>query len=331
MIRAFGEWEKQEMLLVTLPHENSDWNCYLDDILSSYCSFVKSAAKYQKVGVISPSKEKFKAFLDGMNLSNLHEIVSFEIATNDTWIRDYGAIDVLKDGEIVSYDFGFNAWGGKFDSSLDNSVNKKLFENCYLKGSLEEIDLILEGGSVDFNGEGVLLTTKKCLLNSNRNAKFDQSKIETKLKELFGLKKIIWLERGFIKGDDTDSHIDTLARFISCDTIAYSSCDDRQDEHFDELAAMREELEMSGFKLVALPLPKAKFYKGRRLPATYANFVFVNGALIVPVYGDNNDEIVLDRLQDALPNLEVVAVDATVFIRQNGSLHCSCQNRFALS
>ncbi|MGI7161967.1 agmatine deiminase family protein, partial [Campylobacter coli] len=174
----------------------------------------------------------------------------------------------------------------------------------------------------------VMLTSSNCLLNENRNSHLDKSQIEAKLKEIFGLKQIIWLENGFIKGDDTDHHIDTLARFIDKNTIVHSICEDEKDEHYIPLQKMKKELEATGFNLVELPLPKPLYHEERRLGATYANFVFVNDALIMPFYKDENDEIIRQRLAKALPKRKIIGVDARVFLRQNGSLHCSCQNRF---
>ena len=205
-------------------------------------------------------------------------------------------------------------------------VNKKLFEHFETK--LEEIDLILEGGSIDFNGDGVMLTTTECLLNDNRN-RLSKDELEIKLKDLFGLNKIVWLNHGFIKGDDTDSHVDTLARFIDKNTVAYAACYDKSDEHYEELNLMKQELEAAGFNLVALPLPKPVIYEGKRLGATYCNFIFINGAIIVPTYGDKEaDEYAINALKSALPNKDIIGVDSRVFIRQNGSLHCSSQNRY---
>lgn len=320
MIKTIAEWSEQEYLILALPHENTDWNAYLDEIRNSYIELVKIASKYQKVLLIAPNESDFKAFKDMKNLE------FFICETNDTWIRDYGAIDILKDGKLSSLNFIFNAWGDKFQSKLDNEVNEKLFKAKF-KTRLENIDLILEGGSVEFNGQGTMLTTTKCLLNDNRN-KLSKEFLDKKLKELFNLNRIIWLENGFIKGDDTDSHIDTLARFIDENTVAISSCDDKNDEHYAELLAMKKELLKEDFKLLELPLPSAKFYEGKKLAATYANFIFINNALIVPTYNDKNDELVLQKLQKALPDKDVIGLDALVFVRQNGSLHCSCQNRF---
>ncbi len=321
MIKSIPEWNEQEYLMLSLPHEKSDWKPYLGEIVQAYKEFVRVASEFQKVLLIAPGKSDFVPF------ENMANVEFFICDTNDTWIRDFGAIDILEDNHLKALDFTFNAWGNKFQSDLDNEVNSKLFKEKF-KEKLTKIDFILEGGSIDFNGEGVMLTSSNCLLNENRNSHLDKNQIEAKLKEIFGLKQIIWLENGFIKGDDTDHHIDTLARFIDKNTIAYSVCEDEEDEHYIPLQKMKKELEATGFNLIELPLPKPLYYEGRRLGATYANFVFVNDALIMPFYKDKNDEIIRQRLAKALPERKIVGVDARVFLRQNGSLHCSCQNRF---
>ncbi|EAK0847499.1 agamatine deiminase [Campylobacter lari] len=321
MRKSIAEWQKQELLLLSLPHENSDWKPYLEEILQSYEEFVKAVANFQKVLLIAPSEKDFRRF------KHIKNVDFFKCDTNDTWIRDFGVIDVCEDDKLIGLDFIFNAWGDKFQSTLDNAVNSKLFAQK-LSGKLEKIDLILEGGSIDFNGQGVMLTTSACLLNENRNSHLNKEQIEAKLKEIFGLKQIIWLNHGYIKGDDTDHHIDTLARFINEKTIAYCVCKDENDEHYAPLKAMEEELKKTGFDLLELPLPKPLYFEGKRLGATYANFVFVNGGLIVPTYNDANDVLVLENLQKACKDRKVVGVDARVFLRQNGSLHCSCQNRY---
>lgn len=321
MIKSIPEWSEQEYLMLSLPHKKSDWKPYLGEIIQAYKEFVKATSEFQKVLLIAPNKSDFAPF------ENMTNVEFFICDTNDTWIRDFGAIDVLEDNHLKALDFTFNAWGNKFQSELDNEVNSKLFKEKFNE-KLTKIDFILEGGSIDFNGEGVMLTSSNCLLNENRNSHLDKSQIEARLKEIFGLKQIIWLENGFIKGDDTDHHIDTLARFIDKNTIAYSICEDEEDEHYIPLQKMKKELEATGFDLVELPLPKPLYYEGRRLGATYANFVFVNDALIMPFYKDENDEIIKQRLAKALPKRKIIGVDARVFLRQNGSLHCSCQNRF---
>lgn len=320
MIKSIAEWSEQEYLLLALPHKNTDWKIYLDEILTSYHDFVKAVIPFQKVLLIAPNDDDFSPFKDYQNVE------FFKCDTNDTWIRDYGAIDIFKNDKLQALNFTFNAWGNKYESSLDNEVNEKLF-SLKFKENLQNLDFILEGGSIDFNGKGVMLTTTTCLLNDNRN-KLSKEILDKKLKEIFGLKDIIWLENGFIKGDDTDSHVDTLARFIDENTIAYSICEDKNDENYECLKAMEKELLKTNFNLLPLPLPKPIYYKEKRLGATYANFVFVNNALIVPVYDDKNDELIMQNLQKALPTKKIIPVNAKVFIRENGSLHCSCQNRY---
>lgn len=322
MTQSIAEWSEQELLLMALPHENTDWKPYLDEILNAYEDFVKAVSAFQKVLLIAPDEQIFK-----QRFAKFDNVAFFKCPTNDTWIRDFGSIDVLENERLVSLNFIFNAWGNKFQSKLDNEVNSRLFSE-YFRTELKDINLILEGGSVDFNGKGTMLTTTKCLLNANRNAHLSKNELEKKLKSLFNLEKIIWLENGFIKGDDTDSHIDTLARFIDESTVAHCICEDENDEHFTPLHLMKNELLKTGFKLVELPLPKPKFYENKRLAASYANFVFINNALIVPIYNDKNDERVCEILAQNLPQRKIIPINAELFLRQNGSLHCACQNRF---
>ncbi|MDR2635774.1 MAG: agmatine deiminase family protein [Campylobacteraceae bacterium] len=323
MRRLFAEWEQQNSLMFALPHEKTDWLPYLDEILLSYKNFIKASSLHEHCTVLCADKKKAAKLLDGIK-----NVTLVELPTNDTWIRDFGAIDVEEDGKIISYDFTFNAWGGKFEAALDNAVNEKFYENA--QNRLIKVPLVLEGGSIDSNGQGTLLTTSKCLLEENRNPNLNKNEIDAKLKELFGLKQIIWLEYGFLRGDDTDSHVDMLARFIKEDTIAYTTCEDEKDEHFAELKKMEAQLKSTGFNLLPLPLPKPLFYKNERLPASYANFVFINGAVLLPTYNDKNDLVVKELLSRALPNHEIIGVDAAVFVRQYGSLHCASINKFLI-
>ncbi|WP_221254961.1 agmatine deiminase family protein [Campylobacter sp. 19-13652] len=326
-MRAFAEWEEQEALLISLPHKNSDWAEYLDEILASYEELLSAVLPYQHCVAICEDEGVLRQFERFKNIGQGCELLC--VPTDDTWIRDYGLIDVSSDNEkggVLSYDFKFNAWGGKFSSSKDNAVNAYLAK--HFGTPVKSVDMVLEGGSVEFNGAGVLLTTTECLLNDNRNSSLNKAQIEEKLKELFGLERVVWLENGFIRGDDTDSHVDTLARFIAPDIVAHAICEDSGDEHFAPLRAMASEIEAAGFKRIELPLPAAKYYGDKRLGCTYTNFIFVNGALIVPTYDDAMDEVVLSRLRKALPNHDIIGVNSLVFVRQNGSLHCSSQNRF---
>ena len=322
MTRLPAEWEPHEATLIALPHLGTDWNPYLDEILNSYGTFINHLAEFEPVIGLCDSIKNAKA-----RFGNNPNITWIEAEYNDTWIRDYGPIDRESFKKLSALDFIFNAWGGKFQSNKDDDINRFLYSKGFLKGELERVNFILEGGSIESNGDGTLLTTTKCLLNPNRNSRFTKEQIQEKITSLFGLKQIWWLENGHLEGDDTDAHIDTLARFIAKDTIAYVTCKDKNDTHYEPLKLMENELKSLHVKLVPLPLPEQIYYDNERLPATYANFVFVNGGLIVPTYNQPSDEIALETLQNALPHLRVVGVDATVFIRQHGSLHCACIHR----
>lgn len=237
-----------------------------------------------------------------------------EIPTNDTWIRDYGYISIKEDNEIKLLDFTFDGWGKKFEASLDNSVNTALHKKGYMGTTpLESIGFILEGGSIESDGEGTILTTTKCLCNPNRNAGLSKKAIEMHLEKYLGTQKVLWLDHGYLAGDDTDSHIDTLARFISVDTITYVQCTDREDEHYDTLQKMEKQLqtfrtqEGIPYTLIALPMTKAIYNKtGERLPATYANFLITNTALIYPTYSDKNDKIAHKIFEGLFPKKEII-------------------------
>ncbi len=324
MKRLPAEWEKQKCIMITYPHKKSDWKCCLQEIEKTYIQIIKGISKYQKCLIICDDIKRVKNILD-FNQDNL---IFANISTNDTWIRDYGAIDLIDKDSVVSYDFTFNGWGKKFDASLDNLVNQKLYKKNFFKNSLKKIDFVLEGGSIDSNGDGVLLTTKKCLLNKNRNPFLSQEQIEKKLFEYFGLKKILWLKNGGLFGDDTDSHIDTLARFLNTDTICYVKCYNKDDEHYTELNKMEKELQQSGFKLVPIPLPDPVFYEGERLPATYVNFLFVNNAIILPIYNQKKDKEVIKIFRNFYPNKDIIPIDASILIREHGSIHCATMQRY---
>ena len=310
-MRLLAEWERQKALLVCYPHKSSDWQPYLDKVEEFYNEFIDIVAHYQEVWLICQEKPK-KPFKNTKYLF---------AKTNDTWVRDFGPITVERNGKKELLDFTFNGWGLKFAANYDNLVNRKIFHT-------KKIGFVLEGGSIDSNGEGILLTTKQCLLEKNRNPHMNQAQIEEFLRNIFGLKKILWLESGFLEGDDTDSHIDMLARFVSPNTIAYITCDEKDDIHYDELKKMEKEIKSFGFETVALPWVGAKYYEGQRVPASYANFVIINGAVIVPTYNDVNDEEALKILRKIFQNRDVIGLDASVLIREHGSIHCSCMNIF---
>ena len=307
----FAEWEKQKAIVLIYPHEFCDFNKYLQPAQSLYDDLIKTILEYEEVILI-------KHPLCKKHIENCRIV---ELESNDVWARDSIAIS-LKGGGYA--DFIFNGWGNKFESALDNALNSGLEKAGVLEG-VKRYDFVLEGGSIDCNGDGILLTNTQCLLNKNRNPHLSKSEIEERLKSSLGIERILWLNHGFLLGDDTDSHIDTLARFISKDSIAYIKCEDSSDVHYEELKRMEAELEELAkrhhLKLVSLPFCKYQ-RDGISLPASYVNFLFINNALLVPLYNKPSDEIALEIYKKALPTHKVIGINCEILIRQGGSLHC---------
>ena len=242
---------------------------------------------------------------------------------NDTWARDFGPIAVEDNGSVELLDYTFTGWGGKFDADKDNTLNRRLPWQL----PLHSPSLVLEGGAIDTDGQGNLLTTRHCLRNPNRNPDLSEAELSALLKEQLGVTDIWWLDHGELEGDDTDAHVDTLARFVDARTIAYVQCRDREDSHYSGLAAMEKELQAlalaHNLTLVPLPLPTPQFNReGERLPATYANFLITNEKILLPVYGCNTDEAAIDALRAVCGNRTVAPVNCRVLIEQHGSLHC---------
>jgi agmatine/peptidylarginine deiminase len=324
-LRFPAEWEKQSFLQLTFPHQESDWSYILDEVTACFVEIIETAAKFQEVLVVCDNVKRVKSFFD-----STQNIFFVQAESNDTWARDHGGITVLENGKAVIHDYIFNGWGDKFGAGLDNHITKKLydkgiFENC----SIRTFELVLEGGSLESDGNGTILTTSECLLSKNRNEHLSKNQIEQHLKENFGAERILWLNHGYLTGDDTDSHIDTLARFCDEKTIAYVGCENLEDEHYEALQQMKMELQQfsdfkgNPYKLVEVPLPDACFdTDGNRLPATYVNFTIINGAVLVPVYGVSQDEKALEILQGCFPNRKVIGVNCRILIEQHGSLHC---------
>jgi agmatine deiminase len=321
-----AEWHKQRAILMAFPHEKTDWRYNLTRALIPFIRIAQAIAYSQPVYILCDNREEVSnMFCSTLNMSFI------EIPTNDTWSRDYGFISIIENGEVKLLDFKFDGWGGKFEASLDNSVNQTLHKKGYLGTTpLESIDFVLEGGSIDSSGDGVILTTSECLCNQNRNGGLSKIEVENRLKEYFGAKKILWLDYGYLAGDDTNSHIDTLARFISKDTIAYVQCLDREDEHYIELKEMENQIKRfrtidnRPYNRVPLPMPTAKFDKeGNRLPATYANFLITNKALIYPTYSVKEDKIIHKIFNKIFSKREIIPVECSQLIIHGGSLHCS--------
>ena len=320
------EWQKQRAVLMAFPHKNSDWNSNLNSALVPFIRIAQAIAYKTPVYIICDSRDTISGlFCSTRNMSFI------EIDTNDTWIRDFGYISIIEDDKVKLLDFQFDGWGGKFDATLDNRVNRILHQKGYMGTTpLETIDFVLEGGSIESDGLGTIMTTSSCLCNPNRNGGLSKEEIESKLKEYLGAKRVLWLDYGYLAGDDTDSHIDTLARFVSVDTIMYVQCLDAEDEHYVELKEMEEQLKGfrtfngEAYRLLPLPMVSPKYNSnGDRLPATYANFLITNGALVYPTYSVKEDKMAHNIFKSLFPNKEIIPVECSRLIEEGGSLHCS--------
>ncbi len=303
--RLPAEWEPQDAVLLAWPHENTDWAPVLKEARQTFDHIARAVERFQRVIRVAPD--------------------AFNIPTDDTWARDFGPITIEENGAPLLLDFTFNGWGNKFPAEQDNRITQTLHQlGAFGNTPLRSIDLILEGGSIESDGEGTLLTTAECLLNPNRNPILSKEQIETALRKELGIDTILWLNHGSLLGDDTDAHIDTLARLAPDRTIVYTACNDAADEHYDELKKMERELEaFPDYRLLPLPWPSPKYDdEGHRLPATYANYLVINGAVLVPTYNDPADDAALAVVQKAFPDREMIGIDCSTLILQHGSLHC---------
>lgn len=326
--RLPAEWEPQSAVQFTFPHKNTDWAEVLDIVTPCFVEAIETVSHYEKVLVVCDNTEDVKSKLLHANPENL---IFVEIPSNDTWARDHGGITIFEDGKPVLLDFVFNGWGLKFAADKDNLITRRLFDkNIFKIHDIRHGGMVLEGGSIESDGQGTLLTTTQCLLSPNRNPHLSQAEIEAQLIELFGLQRVLWLQHGHIIGDDTDAHIDTLARFCNENTIAYVQCTNYDDEHYASLKKMEEELQafrqLNGepYHLVPLPLPSPTYDPNdlHRLPATYANFLIINGAVLMPLNDTPEDELALVQLQNCFPDRTVIGIDCSALTFQHGSLHC---------
>jgi len=323
-----AEWHPQSGVQITWPHRGSDWADILEEVTQCYLSFSKEILSREKLLIVAPENEDVTKYFSKEEQQNL---ISVPLPSNDTWARDHGAISLIIDKRPVVVDFGFNAWGLKFAANFDNLITGTLFKEGLFQSGVayqNRLNFILEGGAIESDGQGTILTTSRCLLAPNRNQPLDQQEIEAALKKMLGATRVLWLNHGYLAGDDTDNHIDTLARFCDERTIAYVQCDDAGDEHYGELKEMEEELktfvtsEGEHYHLIALPMADAVYENDCRLPATYANFLIINGAVLVPFYGSEKDEIARQQLQNAFPDRVITGIDCRALIKQHGSLHC---------
>jgi agmatine deiminase len=327
-----AEWHPQWGVLLAWPHPDTDWADNLTEAETCYAQIVSAISLRENVLLLchdAGHQAHIEAVLSVMNHvpARVHFV---QMPYNDTWARDFGFITVMHDGKPLLLDFTFNAWGGKFDAALDNAVNAHLANLPLLAGNtLATYPLVMEGGSLETDGQSTLLTTEICLLNPNRNPSLDKAEIETQLRAALGVERILWLAHGHLEGDDTDAHIDTLARFADTQSIVYMSCNDTTDSHYKALQAMEAELKAlrqpngEPYRLFPIPLPAAIHDAGRRLPASYVNFLIINGAVLLPVYADECfDPVAIEQMQAAFPQHDIIPIDCRALIAQNGSLHC---------
>jgi agmatine/peptidylarginine deiminase len=326
------EWYPQSAIQLTWPHPETDWHYMLEEVTACYVNIAAEILKRQKLIVVCRNVETIKYELRGHK--DLFQHLAFvELPTNDTWARDHSGISVLHNGKKQVYDFNLNGWGLKFVSNFDNQITNGLFKNNIFNTDVELVnkkDFVLEGGALESDGKGTLLTTSECLLSPNRNSFMSKEKIESYLKKIFGLDRVLWLDHGYLAGDDTDSHIDTLVRYCNEHTIAYVKCEDKADKHYEALSKMEEQLKTftdyqgNPYKLITLPMAEAVYDEdNKRLPATYANFLIMNDVILLPFYNDQkSDTKAKEQLQKAFPTREIIGIDCSSLIKQHGSLHC---------
>ena len=304
--RLPAEWEPQWGVQLTWPHADTDWAPMLDEITATYEEMASEIRKREELLVVGKP-------------------------SNDTWARDHGFITLVDDeGHARLLDFRFNGWGEKFPADLDNAINRRLYDEGKVEGEYKDcLDFVLEGGSIESDGKGTIFTTSGCLLAPHRNQPLTKEQIEERLKCELHAERILWIDYGNLVGDDTDGHIDTLVRICPDDTLLYIGAGEPDDEQYEELRLMEEQLKafrtMEGkpYRLMKLPMPRAIIFEGERLPATYANFLVINGAVLVPTYDQPDlDAEALSIIGKVFPGREIVGIDCRSIIKQHGSLHC---------
>ena len=333
-----AEFEKHDATWLSWPHKEASWPGKIDSIYPAYSFFVKLLALSEKVKInVSDEVMKAQAMIHltdaGVNTSNIQFHLN---PTNDAWCRDHGPAYLInrKEKKKAIIDWGYNAWGEKYPPyDLDDVVPTLIGKDQKLQ--VFNPGIVMEGGAVDFNGQGTILTTTSCLLNKNRNPQLNQKQIEEYLTEYYGAEQILWLGDGIV-GDDTDGHIDDITRFVNSDTIVTVVEENKSDENYqplqENLKALKKMKLLNGkaINVIELPMPSPIVYEGQRLPASYGNFYVCNRFVIVPTFRDPNDHRALEILQSAFPTHEIAGVDSVDIIWGLGSFHCLSQQEPAL-
>lgn len=327
-----AEWAPQSAVLLTWPHPESDWAEHLDEVDEVYLAISQQISRFESLLIVCHSAEHQreidrKLAAAGISRDHLHYAVA---PSNDSWARDHAPLTCLdRHGAARLFDFQFNGWGGKYPATLDNRINQTLFDRgLFGDTAFRSLPLVLEGGALETDGQGTLLATRSSILTDSRNPSLNQEQVEEQLSSALGFDRFLWLEHGHLSGDDTDGHIDTLVRFSDPATLLYVTAG-KDDPDYPGLSAMAGELaafrQRNGepYELVALP-PISPFFSesGQRMPASYANFLIINGAVLLPVYNCPTDREAIDTLQVCFPDRQIIPVNCLPLIRQNGSLHC---------
>ncbi len=329
-MRLPAEWETQSGVMLTWPDGTTPWY-ELEKVQECYGRIISAILRFEKVLLVTADVEAAAVRLAELGV-DASKIRFQECPINDTWARDHGGIAVYGDnGEKYLYDFVFNGWGLKFASNFDNGITKKIFFDRAFTDEVACVDMrpfVLEGGSIDTDGAGTLMATSECLCSDNRNEYLTKEEIEDEIKHAFGLKRVLWVDSGHLSGDDTDSHIDILARFCDPETIAYLKSYDPEDPDHESLMNMEAQLQSfrtldgNPYRLVPLPKPKQMFLDDYPLPASYANFLIINGAVLVPGTGSKLDEVVRTKLKGVFPDREIILIDCRPLLSGHGGLHC---------
>lgn len=331
MIRFPAEWEPQSAVIIAWPHAGGDFT-NLSAVEDTYHFIATTISRFQPLIIVCKDGEHQLHIQT--QLAECEQIHFIQADYNDIWLRDTVFLSLEwqhPKAKLQLLNFRFNGWGNKYPHAADNALNLALFAHPIFKGHPNAtVDFVLEGGSVESDGQGTLMTTKNCLFNPNRNPHLSEQAIAGQLQNYLGAKRILWVEQDNLAGDDTDAHIDTLARFVNGNTIAYCSCEDQGDPHYQSLKNMEAQLQSftteSGepYHLIPLPLPKPIMDEhGLQLPANYANFLIINGAVLVPTYDDDMDALALQRLAEGFPEHEIIATPCRPLVHQYGSLHCA--------
>jgi len=329
-LRLPAEWEPQSAVLIAWPHAGTDWAERLASVETTYIALAAAVVRFQSLIIVVPDAElhahvEARLHEHGVDLQRVRFV---ELPYDDTWLRDSGPITLSAGGDKYQLtDFRFTGWGGKFGSAQDDALVAGLVDaGVFGKASHRRIDWALEGGAIESDGEGTVLTTWRCLVQRHpEQTREDMSAI---LRDGLHAERVLWLDYGYLEGDDTDAHIDTLARFAPGERIVFQACDDASDPHHDELQRMADELaalrtrDGRPYQLYPLPWAEPILDEGRRLAASYANYLIVNGAVLVPAYGDKADDEAARIIGSAHPGREIVQVPCRALIWQNGSLHC---------